>query len=111
MPRLSALLLLGAFCAASIPAAEAREVRRAPAVRHVPIEHDLRRLDRLDSRLIRNGFIPVSRLEGPSGRYPIARDPSGVTGFSGPPGIIGDSVNSLSPLPPGSPANLDGQLY
>ena len=36
-------------------------------------------------------------------------DPSGVVGFSGPPGFYGDSVGSFSPLPPGSPATLDGR--
>lgn len=109
MPRLAAILILSTICSASITAVDARDGR------HVPIQHDLRRLDRVDARLIRNGYIPVSRIEALEARgYSpgfVARDPSGVVGFSGPPGIIGDSVNSLSPLPPGSPANLDGQLY
>ncbi|ACA15274.1 hypothetical protein M446_0714 [Methylobacterium sp. 4-46] len=109
MSRLPCLLILAALAA---PPAEAREARDGPgasrSARWVPVRHDLRRLDRLDARLIRHGFVPVSRV--PPRRGP-ARDPSGVTGFSGPPGIIGDSVNSLAPLPPGSPASLDGQLY
>ncbi|MGY2050430.1 hypothetical protein [Methylobacterium sp. JK268] len=127
MFRLIPLLVASAALAGSVGAAQARDrhndrpidrplrltVRQA-APRHVAVTDDLRRLDRLDARLIRNGFIPVSRLERrplPSSPYYPARDPSGVVGFSGPPGIIGDSVGSLSPLPPGSPASLDGQLY
>ncbi|MFE1600400.1 hypothetical protein [Methylobacterium sp. ID0610] len=109
MPRPAVLLVLSALCTASAPVVQAGEMRR------VPIEHDLDRLDRVDARLMRNGFIPVSRMEELErrgyGRGYATRDPSGVVGFSGPPGIIGDSVNSLSPLPPGSPASLDGQLY
>ena len=108
MPRLPASLVLGVVGLGSITAAHAEGSRR------IPIEHDLHRVDRIDDRLARNGFLPVGRRdERPRYTAPgyLARDPSGVVGFSGSPGPYGDSVNGFGPIPPGSPANLDGDLY
>lgn len=64
----------------------------AEGARPIPIQHDLRRM---------------RQLEPPPPREPVAAqsDPTGVAGFSGPPGIYGDSVGSYAPLPPGASGN------
>ncbi|WP_267428712.1 hypothetical protein [Methylobacterium sp. GC_Met_2] len=81
----------------------ASPVALAQAQQDIPIQHDLKRMDRLDRRL----GIPED-----SGRRVDPNvtpdNPEGVVGFDGPPfnygdpGVIGDG-----PLPPGSPADDD----
>lgn len=66
----------------------------------IPITEDLRRLARSDQRLYEAGFV---RRRPP----PRLGDPAGVVGFNGPPGIIGESVGSYGPLPPGAAGNED----
>ena len=61
----------------------------------VPVAQDLRRLDRIERRLDETGST------APAPPPARVRDPSGVPGFSGPPGADGDSVNSYGPLPQG----------
>lgn len=70
----------------------------AQASRKIPIEHDLRRWDATEQR--------IDALRGP--RYDLSGppvDPGGVPGFNGPPGIVGESVGSYGPLPPGAAGN------
>lgn len=61
----------------------------------IPIEQDLRRWDRVERR--------IEEREGPQLSDPYAGpvNPGGVPGFYGPPGTVGDSVNSYDPLPQG----------
>lgn len=67
----------------------------------VPVQRDLKRMDRIDKRLGRDGVRRVDPNVTPD-------NPDGVVGFDGPPfnygdpGVIGDA-----PLPPGSPADID----
>ncbi|MCJ2084295.1 hypothetical protein [Methylobacterium sp. J-090] len=68
----------------------------------IPIQRDLKRMDRIDRRLDREN---TGRRIDPN----VTPDnPDGVVGFDGPPsnygdpGVIGDGV-----LPPGSPADSD----
>lgn len=122
MSRLATLLMFGCAAFGAVGTAQA-EGRRT-----IPIEHDLRRMDEIDARLARNGSLPLDVEEtgsigsqrpvtpyafgdywAPGYGFRAHGDPSGVVGFSGPPGIYGDSVNSFSPLPPGSPATRDGE--
>lgn len=72
----------------------------AQSSRRIPIENDLWRLDQSDRRLYEHGFVrrPPHRRLG---------DPSGVVGYTGPPGIIGESVGSYGAYPPGHPGNED----
>lgn len=68
----------------------------------VPIREDLRRNDINKERLEMlgrpvEGTGSVTKL--PAGAQ---SDPSGVAGFNGPPGAIGDSVNSYGALPQGA---------
>lgn len=77
----------------------------AQGERKIPIEQDLRRQDRIDAaierRAVRTGAVPPGGL--PADRSPpVQSDPSGVAGFYGPPGPIGDSVNSFGALPQGA---------
>ena len=123
MSRLSTLLLIGCLGFGAVGTAQAEGRGK------VSITHDLQRMDAIDSRLARNGSLPLDVEETGSvgsarserrvapyefgGSYAYGYrahgDPSGVVGFSGPPGIYGDSVAGFSPLPPGSPANLGGE--
>lgn len=66
--------------------------------RKIPIERDLRDLERSDRRL---GIEP-NRTAEPN---VTPANPSGVAGFNGPPGIYGDSVGNVGPLPPGAAGN------
>lgn len=72
----------------------------AQGARDVPIQQDLRRMDRIDRRLDRNRPPPIDPNVTPD-------NPDGVVGFDGPPGAYGDSVLDDGPLPPGSPADAD----
>lgn len=65
----------------------------------IPVEQDLRRLDRIEQRIEERTGLPVADP------YSRPVDPGGVPGFNGPPGIIGDSVNSYGPLPQGAAGN------
>lgn len=107
MLRLTTALVFGTIGLGSLAA-------QAEGSRRIPIAHDLNRFDRIDDRLARGGFVPVARRDdrrrADAPGY-SRRDPGGVVGFSGPPGPYGDSVNGFGAVPPGSPANLDGDLY
>ena len=61
----------------------------------IPVEQDLRRFDRIERRIEERGGPPASVPEG------AGVNPSGVVGFDGPPGTVGDSVNSYGALPQG----------
>lgn len=64
----------------------------------IPVERDLRDLERSDRAL--------GIGQGPGFDPNVTpHNPSGVPGFSGPPGIIGDTVGNSGPLPPGGPGN------
>ena len=62
----------------------------------IPVEADLRRAERIEDR------IDSRRPDLPANPNYRTSDPGGVVGFSGPPGIVGDSVNSFDPLPQGA---------
>lgn len=70
----------------------------AQASHKIPIEHDLRRWDATERRIDARRAPPFD-LSGP----PV--DPGNVPGFNGPPGIVGESVGSYGPLPPGAAGN------
>ena len=84
-------LLLG-FALGLATAASAQETRK------IPVERDLRELERSDRRL---GVEPG----GNTAPNVTPANPSGVAGFNGPPGIYGDSVGNVGPLPPGAAGN------
>ena len=67
----------------------------AQSAREVPVEEDIRRHDRIEEK-IDPRVAPKS-----SGQLPAQSDPSGVAGFNGPPGTLGDSVNNYGGLPQG----------
>jgi hypothetical protein len=62
----------------------------------IPVERDLHR------DIERRSEVTGSIRHAPQH---VQSDPTGVAGFSGPPGIYGDSVGSYGPLPPGAPGN------
>ena len=68
----------------------------------IPVGEDLRRLDRTEQR-IESG--PDRRRSVPLDRNVSPTNPSGVPGFDGPPGTVGDSVGSYGALPPGASGN------
>lgn len=68
----------------------------------IPIEQDLRR-----ERAYQNRQDAERRKDPPMEFYTSPTNRTGVTGFDGPPGIVGDSVNSYGPLPPGASGNED----
>ncbi|MFD0938969.1 hypothetical protein [Methylobacterium trifolii] len=72
----------------------------AQAAQDVPIQRDLRRMDRIDERLGRNRPPRVDPNVSPD-------NPDGVVGFDGPPDDFEDSIEDRGPLPPGSPADID----
>jgi hypothetical protein len=74
----------------------------AQAQQDVPIQRDLKRMDRLDQRL---GREDAEQQVDPN----VTPDnPDGVVGFDGPPFNYGDpGVMGDGPLPPGSPADDD----
>jgi hypothetical protein len=69
----------------------------------IPIEQDLRR-ERVDQY---RQQVEERRREPPIEFYSPPTNRTGVPGFDGPPGIVGDSVNSYGPLPPGASGNED----
>lgn len=90
--------LVGLLLAAAGPVAIAQ------AQQDIPIQHDLKRMDRIDRRL----GIPedAGRRVAPN----VTPDnPEGVVGFDGPPFNYGDPgvIGEDGPLPPGSPADDD----
>jgi hypothetical protein len=72
----------------------------AQAQQDIPIQRDLKRMDRLDQRLGRDN---TEQQVDPN----VTPDnPDGVVGFDGPPFNYGDpGVMGDEPLPPGSPAD------
>ncbi len=74
----------------------------AQAQQDIPIQRDLKRVDRLDQRLGREDTeLKVDPNVTPD-------NPDGVVGFDGPPFNYGDpGVMGDGPLPPGSPAADD----
>jgi hypothetical protein len=91
----AALVVISTSCAAL-----------AQSAQDIPVQQDLRRMDRIDRRL---GRDDAGRRVDPN----VTPDnPDGVVGFDGPPfnygdpGVIGDG-----PLPPGSPADDDDDWY
>ena len=90
------LLALGAVMALAVsPEASAQDPR------DVPVQRDLKRMDRIDRRLDRDGAPRVDPNVTPD-------NPDGVVGFDGPPLDYGDrGVGTDGPLPPGSPADAD----
>lgn len=92
-------LVLAHVLAAGLGLATAASAQgTAPEGRKIPIERDLRTLERNDRRL---GIDP-NRTAEPN---VTPANPSGVAGFNGPPGIYGDSVGNVGPLPPGAAGN------
>ncbi|SFM16475.1 hypothetical protein [Methylobacterium pseudosasicola] len=89
-------LALGALMVLSVsPEALAQDLR------DVPVQRDLKRMDRIDRRLGRDGIRPIDPNVTPD-------NPDGVVGFDGPPFNDGDpGVIDGGPLPPGSPADSD----
>lgn len=87
--RWATIALLGAGIATAARGQEAK----------IPIERDLQRSQQIDRRL----GIPEPSRRGSSSVTPD--NPTGVAGFNGPPGTVGDSVNSYGPLPPGAAGN------
>ena len=92
------LLTFGALMALSVsPEALAQDPR------DVPVQRDLKRMDRIDKRLGRDGSRPVDPNVTPD-------NPDGVVGFDGVPDNYGDrGVIDDGPLPPGSPADTDDE--
>ena len=90
------LLAFGALMALAVtPEALAQDPR------DVPVQRDLKRMDRIDKRLDRDGSRQVDPNVTPD-------NPDGVVGFDGPPFNYGDpGVIDDGPLPPGSPADTD----
>ena len=94
MRRVATALLLTALGLAATSGA------RAQSGGKIPVTEDLRRQERLDARIERRAGRPDA-LPG-AAAPPVQSDPSGVAGFNGPPGPIGDSVNSFGALPQGA---------
>ena len=65
----------------------------------VPVVEDLQRREAVDARIEGRPQRPVGIG---TGNLPPQSDPSGVAGFNGPPGGIGDSVGSYGALPQGA---------
>ena len=96
--------LLATLFAASLGIGSVSGAMAQSSDRHfgkVPIEHDLRRWDRVEERTETTGAVGAYQ---PYITY-RRNGPSGVAGFDGPPGIVGDSVGSYGPLPPGAAGN------
>jgi len=90
------LLALGAVMALT-----AAPEALAQSMQDVPVQRDLRRMERLDRRLDRDGIRRVDPNVTPD-------NPDGVVGFDGVPDNYGDrGVIDDGPLPPGSPADTD----
>jgi hypothetical protein len=96
MVRIGATLFWGGLLAATVTGALAQSGGK------IPIEQDLRR-ERADQR--QQQF--ERRKDPPLEFYVPPTNRTGVVGFDGPPGIVGDSVNSYGPLPPGASGNED----
>lgn len=80
----------------------------AQSSRTIPVEHDLRRFERLEDRIESRGTGSLGPYSAPySGPYVPGTGAAApdVPGFDGPPGILRDSVGNSGPLPPGSPVN------
>ena len=101
MNRFAATLLVAGSGLGASTAAMAQRVDQHFG--KIPIERDLRRWDRVEERTETTGS--VQRYQ-PYVTY-RRNGPSGVAGFDGPPGIVGDSVGSYGSLPPGAPGNED----
>ena len=85
-------VLAAALLAGAATQAVAQTSGPVPVARDVQRERtESRQLDRRPSVVDRNVVTPGN--------------PGGVAGFDGPPGIVGDSVGSYGPLPPGGPGN------
>jgi hypothetical protein len=65
----------------------------------VSVEQDIRKHDRIENA-IDPRVAPKSE-----GHLPVQSDPSGVAGFNGPPGTLGDSVSNNGALPQGAAGN------
>ena len=90
-PALSALLVLASVLGAAAPvAAQHRE--------KIPVEQDMQREEAVDAFVEGRPPRPLGESRG----LPVQSDPSGVAGFNGPPGGIGDSVGSYGALPQGA---------
>lgn len=63
----------------------------------VPVTEDLRRRERVEEAI-----DPRVAPRSSGAQAPVQSDPSGVAGFSGPPGGVGDSVGSYGALPQGA---------
>lgn len=88
---------------AALVLAAAGPVAVAQAQQDIPIQRDLKRMDRIDRRL---GRDDTGRRIDPN----VSPDnPDGIVGFDGPPSNYGDSgvIGDDGPLPPGSPADID----
>ena len=76
----------------------------AQSGRTIPVEQDLRRFDaieqRLDEREQRTGERLLDAPASPG--LPVQSDPTGVAGYTGPPGGYGDSVGGFNALPQGA---------
>lgn len=96
MTRIGASLFWAVLMAAAASGAAAQNSGK------IPIEQDLRRerADQYRQDLERKRQPPIEFYVPPTNR-------TGVPGFDGPPGIVGDSVNSYGPLPPGASGNED----
>jgi hypothetical protein len=80
---------------ASIALAAGLAAAGAQSAREVPVREDLRRWDQVERRLGERG------PDGPDVTGSIQSDPTGVAGYTGPPGGYGDGVNSYGGLPQG----------
>jgi hypothetical protein len=90
-PALSSLMLLAFTLGAAGPAA-------AQTREKIPVEQDLQREEQADAFVEGRPPRPIGETRG----LPVQSDPSGVAGFNGPPGGIGDSVGSYGALPQGA---------
>ena len=63
----------------------------AQGERKIPVEQDLRRQERIESNIERRAGTTGAL---PRGAAPGQSDPSGVAGFNGPPGPIGDEPSA-----------------
>lgn len=90
-PALSALALLAFALGAASPAAAQQRGK-------IPIEQDMQREEAVDAFVEGRPPRPIGESRG----LPVQSDPSGVAGFNGPPGGIGDGVGSYGALPQGA---------
>lgn len=84
--RTVAILLFGALIATEVCAQSGGTV---------PVTEDLRRREQVEEAI-------DPRVAPRSPSAPVQSDPSGVAGFNGPPGGVGDSVGSYGALPQGA---------